>query len=216
MDKLREECGYQFSRAPVKLLSTGYADDLGNCTRATQSGTASENNQRVTNLLNVWLTWSRTMKAKPKKCIAMALENGKPVDADLTIESDGESYPMARISDEAYGGKPKDPWFKFLGRYLIEELSEKKAKALLLEIVTKAGEMIEAQPLRGAQKVWIWDSYVMSKISWLLPIHDISPTFVECELQPIQNRWFRLWLGFPRTGTNISIFIGHASITVSS
>ena len=46
----------------------------------------------------------------------------------------------------------------------------------------------------------------MSKISWLLLIHDISPSYVECELQPIQNRWFRLWLGFPRTGTNISIF----------
>jgi hypothetical protein len=206
LDKLREECGYQFSKAPVKLLSTGYADDLGNCTRATRSGSASENNQRVTNSLNVWLVWSRTMKAKPKKCIAMALEGGKPVDAGLTIESDGKSYPMARISDVAYGGGAKDPWFKFLGRYLIEELTEMKAKALLLEIVTEAGKKLENQPLKGAQKVWIWDSYVMSKISWLLLIHDIPPTFVGIELQPIQNRWFRLWLGIPKKGTNISIF----------
>ena len=79
-------------------------------------------------------------------------------------------------------------------------------KALLVEIVSKAGVLIEAKPLKGAQKVWIWDSFVMAKISWLLLIHDIPPTFVETELQPEQNRWFRKWLGFPSRGTNISIF----------
>jgi len=206
LNVLREECGYQFSKVPIKLLTTGYADDLGMATRATHSGSASANNQRVTDSLNAWLSWSRTMKAKPKKCIAMALERGKPVEPELRIESDGKSYPMARISDVVYDGKSRDPWFKFLGRYLVEELTEKKAKELLLDFVTKAGEKIEAKPLKGAQKVWIWDSYVMTKISWLLLIHDIPPTFVLDKLQPVQNRWFRLWLGFPKKGTNISIF----------
>ena len=182
------------------MLTTGYADDLGIGTGATQTGSAVANNQRVTNSLNVWLKWSRTMKAKPKKCICMGLEKGKPVDPGLTIKAGDQSHPMARISDVAYDGKSKDPWFKFLGRYLIEELSEKKAKALLVEIVSKAGVLIEAKPLKGAQKVWIWDSFVMAKISWLLLIHDIPPTFVETELQPEQNRWFRKWLGFPSRG----------------
>ena len=27
--QLRDECGYQFTKADVKLLTTGYADDLG-------------------------------------------------------------------------------------------------------------------------------------------------------------------------------------------
>ena len=206
LNVLREECGYQFSKAPVKLLTTGYADDLGMATRATHSGSASANNQRVTDSLNVWLSWSRTMKAKPKKCIAMALVGGKPVEPELKIESDGKSSSMARISDEIYDGKARDPWFKFLGRYLIEELTEKKAKALLLEIVTEGGKLIDSRPLKGAQKVWIWDSFLMAKISWLLLIHDIPPTFVENELQPVQTRWFRLWLGFPRMGCNVSIF----------
>ena len=90
LEQLREECGYQFKRAPVKVLTTGYADDLGCATRSTAGFTASANNQRVVDLLNVWLTWSKTMKAKPKKCVAMALENSKIVESRLTIESDGK------------------------------------------------------------------------------------------------------------------------------
>jgi hypothetical protein len=52
----------------------------------------------------------------------------------------------------AYGGGAKDPWFKFLGRYLIEELSEMKAKALLLEIVTEAGKKIEISHSRELRR----------------------------------------------------------------
>ena len=60
-----------------------------------------------------------------------------------------------------------------------------------LNMVVQAGKIIEATALRGAQKVWIWDSYVMSTISWMFLIHDIAPTFVLEELQPVQNRWFK-------------------------
>ena len=73
------------------------------------------------------------MKTKPKKCVAMVLENSKPVEPSLTIESDGKVEPMARISDEVYAGKERDPWFKFLGRYLLESLKEDKAEELLLK-----------------------------------------------------------------------------------
>ena len=60
------------------------------------------------------------MKAKPKKCVAMALENSTPVEPSLTIESDGKVETMVLISDEEYVGKERDPWFKFLRRYLLE------------------------------------------------------------------------------------------------
>ena len=72
VEKLAEECGYQFNQAPVKLLTTGYADDLGLGTGSSKGQSAIQNNQRVVDALNVWLDWSQ-MKATPKKCVTMAL-----------------------------------------------------------------------------------------------------------------------------------------------
>jgi len=206
--QLRDECGYQFTKADVKLLTTGYADDLGMSTQpTTHEGvyrSANENNQRVTDSLNEWLEWSKTMAAKPKKCVAMSLVKGKPVEPNLTIKCKGKAEPMARISDEAYGGSCRDPWFKFLGRFLLENLSEQQAKKVLLTMVQDAEARLGGTALRGTQKTWIWDSYVMSSISWLLMIHNMAPTFV-ADLQAIQTRCFKAWLGYTKTGNN-SIF----------
>ena len=69
-----------------------------------------------------------------------------------------------------------------------------------------AGTRIEGTALRGTQKVWIWDAYVMSMISWMLMVHDVSSSWVKTELAPIQLKWFCAWLGFPHRGTNKSIF----------
>lgn len=205
LEELTAECGYQFSTCDVKLLMTGYADDLGLGSGPSLGYSAIQNNQRVVNSLNVWLEWSR-MKAKPKKCVAMAILRGQVEDPRLTIQVDGVSFPMAFISDIEYEGKARDPWFKFLGRFLTEKLTEEHAKEVLLKRVKEAGNTIEGTALRGTQKVWIWDSYVMSMISWMLLIHDIPPSWVQANLAPIQVRWFCRWLGFPLRGTNKSIF----------
>ena len=71
---------------------------------------------------------------------------------------------MARITDEVYAGEERDSWFKFLGRYLLESLKEDKAEELLLKIVTEGAATIGKAPLRGTQKVWILDNYIMSTI----------------------------------------------------
>ena len=112
---------------------------------------------------------------------------------------------MARISDEVYAGKERDPWFKFLGRYLLESLKEDKAEELLLKIVTEGAATIDKAPLRGTQKVWIWDNYIMSTIAWLFLIQDVTPTFVKRSLFPVQKKWLKTWTDYCQTG-NVSIF----------
>ena len=58
------------------------------------------------------------MKAKPKKCVAMAILRWQVKDPRLTIKVDSLSFPMAFINDIEYKGKARDPWFKFLGRFV--------------------------------------------------------------------------------------------------
>ena len=114
---------------------------------------------------------------------------------------------MACIDDEEYGGKLRDPWFKFLGRFLLANLSVSHAQEVLLQMVTEAGETVEGAGLRGSQTVWIWDAYIMSMISWMLLIHDIAPSWDKGKLSSIQIRWVSKWLGFPHGGTNKSRFV---------
>ena len=98
------------------------------------------------------------------------------------------------------------PYVRADGATATDARRAKVAKERLLTFFTVASEKIEARPLPGRYKAWIWDKYVTHKVAWLFLIHDIAPSFIEKELQPIQTRWLRRWLGFPRRGTNTSIF----------
>ena len=55
---------------------------------------------------------------------------------------------MARISDEVYDDKSRDPWFKFLGCILIETLTEDRAQEVLLELVQGGADKIEGTALK--------------------------------------------------------------------
>ena len=65
-----------------------------------------------------WLEWAETMAAKPRKCLATAMEGGKGKDPHLTIG--GAS--MKWIAD-----KP----FKFLGKQICTDGSDGAARKLL-------------------------------------------------------------------------------------
>ena len=195
----------------MKVLTIGYAHDIGIQTRATNQS-ATENNQKAVGSLNIWLQRSKSMKAKSKKCVAIALSKGKATEPNLTIEGNRKAAPIARISDGTYDGKSHDPWFKHLGRILSENLCEDRAKDRLIAMVHRAESTIGKVPLEGSQKVWIWDSYVTAQISWVSLINDIAPTCVDT-LQAIQTRCFKKWLGYART-VNSSIF--YWSVTTAS
>ena len=46
-------------------------------------------------------------------------------------------------------------------RYLLESLKDVKAEELLLKVGNEGAATIDKAPLRGTQKVWIWDNYLV-------------------------------------------------------
>ena len=63
LDKL----GYRMKKpAEVQCMRKAYADDL------TLIASRLQDVQKILDLMVIWLNWSRTMKAKPKKCRALA------------------------------------------------------------------------------------------------------------------------------------------------
>ena len=64
--------GYKFKVAPVQRLTRAYADDLNLTAHSVPDC------QHAVNQCVKWLTWTGTMKAKPKKCISMAMKQFDP------------------------------------------------------------------------------------------------------------------------------------------
>ena len=61
-----ERFGYTHKSSAIVTVDQAYADDLALTTQN------AEQNQTVLNTTNKWLKWTKTMKAKPVKCVSFA------------------------------------------------------------------------------------------------------------------------------------------------
>ena len=193
---LQEDCAYQFryerKGKPLRLLQTGYADDLALVTGTRRGVDAFVNNERVLLRLQEWLQWTtaggtKGLAVKPKKCIAAGFRHGQPTDPKLKVwECEGAHYPRCLEPNEA---------FKFLGKGLLANLSNAWHKERLEGRFNEFAKLIDDTLLTGIQKAWIWEHFAMAKFSWDFLISDVPPSFVEATLQPIQNRFLKKWVG---------------------
>ena len=130
----------------VKLI-LGYADDNCNMT------SLASHNQTVVNVIQEWLEWpQQTMKPKPKWCKSTAMLGGKPVDPKLTIGGSLMGY-----IDKAT--------FKFLDKPITANVSSKAARDKLQEELESAVEKIDKLLLPGSQKMWIFDTELLPRVS---------------------------------------------------
>ena len=170
--------GYKFSDIELIKLVTGYADDIGVLTNL------NIDNQEVLDSIQEWLEWSKTMKAKPKKCKATSLNAGKPQD------------PKLSIAGQLMQWIEKDP-FKFLGKQLLANASDSVARAMIKEELERGVALIDKLRLLSYQKMWIFDAVLMSMLSWSLLIHDMSCSFVK-DLEAIQTQALKRWSHYPK------------------
>ena len=134
MSALLSDFGHIFSDSEVSKLILGYADDICNMT------SLASHNQAMVNVIQEWLEWSQTMKAKPKKCKSTAMIGGKPVDPKLMIAGSLMDY-----IDKAA--------FKFLGKQITANVSDKAARDKVQEELESAVEKIDKLLLTGSQKM---------------------------------------------------------------
>ena len=113
-------------------MDQSYADDLSITTK-TASG-----NQVVLDRSNQWLEWTKTMKAKPPKCVSLGYHQFKhgsvssngfvpvgntvyaPYDPILTIRNEPIKFILNRNIEDPV----KKEHFKFLGRWMSFRLNE--------------------------------------------------------------------------------------------
>ena len=79
MDLLPSPLTLTYSDSEVVKLILRYADDICSMT------SLASHNQAVVNVIQEWLEWLQTMKAKPRTCKSTAMIGGKPMDLKLMI-----------------------------------------------------------------------------------------------------------------------------------
>ena len=98
--------------------------------------------------------------------------------------------PVLKVWEENCKFFPKpigEDHLKHLGKDLLADFSEDRAKAKVLGLLNEYVDRVDGTLLRCIDKLWIWSSYVVQKLSWLFLIHDFPPSFVKAKLQPIER-----------------------------
>jgi len=199
LDPLKSK-GYAFKGVKVTIMHKAYADDLQLSTK-TPIG-----HQLVLDRTMIWLGWTRTMRAKPIKCISCAFRQFRKgstsskgyVPLHDTIYSaydpklfiDGE--PLKFVDDIVKGLKRH---FKFLGRWISTDLNDEVTKRQFETEFLGWLALVDKDPINGLMKCWIYQHYIISKSSWTLLIHDFNRDFVAKNIEQPTGAYLRRWAG---------------------
>ena len=204
--------GYEFKLTKVTIMHKAYADDLQLSTK-TPVG-----HQHVLNQVMTWLNWTRTMKAKPSKCISLAFRQFKQkgvtsskgyVPAHDTIYSaydpmlliDGQ--PLQFIMDIKKGRLHQ---FKFLGRWLSASLNDQEMKKQFTIDWFKWLTLVDKDAINGLMKLWVYQHYIIAKSSWPLLIQDFNRDFVATTIDKPTRVYLRRWAGLFKSADESSLY----------
>jgi hypothetical protein len=199
LDHLKDE-GYAFKGVQVTIMHKAYADDVQLSTK-TPSG-----HQRVLDHTMTWLDWTRTMKAKPPKCISCAFRQFKkgvpstkgfvPIHNTIYSAYDPKLFidgqPLTFIEDIV---KPRKRHFKFLGRWMSADLNDEAPKRKFEADFLGWLTLVDKDPINGLMKLWVYQHYIIPKSSWPLLIQDFNRDFAAKNLEQPTGAYLRRWAG---------------------
>ena len=194
---LRKKHGFRFKQTATRILAEAYADDLAQVTKDARG------NQICCDATDKWLKWTKTMRAKPVKCISWGMKrfnnyksekfepvNGKTYDAfdpKLTIAGKQMNYILNEDGDAF-----KDRHFKFLGRQVRYDLGEHEIKEKIYKDFVTDVDKVAKDPVNGLMKLWLYQFGIRLRMTWPLLIHDLDVTFattLQTHIQPLLKKW---------------------------
>ena len=183
--KNRPGLGYKPSFSSDETSNRAFADDL------TLMSSRLEKLKEQIEVMERFLDWTRKMKAKPSKCIALGM---KVIDGTYTA-FDPEIVIDGKVID--YVG---DTPMKFLGHWIYVDLGIKHTKQLIEDKLTSLFQKVDDCGLNGVMKCWVYNNMLTSKVSWELMIYNLPVSFVQ-ELEAICTRFLKKWLGVTKSIT---------------
>ena len=182
--------GYKPSFSSTSTTNRAFADDL------TLLSDRLDKMKRLIELMEKFLAWSRTMKAKPSKCIAL----GMKVVNNVYTSFD----PEVHISNEKVEYLGDTP-IKFLGHWIHVNLGQDEIRELITDKLTGQLEKVDSAELTGPIKCWIYNQMLTSKIQWNIMIYNLPISFVQT-LEALCTKFLKKWLGVTTSITNSVLY----------
>ena len=79
--------------------------------------------------------------------------------------------------------------------------NEKDIKKQIISLLTKDIETIQSSKLNSFMKLWLYQFYALSHLSWPFLINDLDKSF-SLDLQRMINQQLKSWAGISRTVDN--------------
>ena len=196
--------GYVHAKTPLITTNKAYADDLNVTTKDSTS------NQIVLDSTCTWLDWTKTMKAKPVKCVSFAQRKftGTSRKGFIPVKDTIYSHYDPKLTID---GKPirfildssnKDPFtsrhFKFLGRWISADVNETQVQSFVKNEFVRCMNLIDSDVVNGCMKAWMYQFGVLSRLSWTGLVHDLPLSFGK-DLDTISTRHLKKWMGIHRS-----------------
>ena len=202
MLKPLDHLGYSFKGVNEPQLLRAYSDDLSLAT-ATPKG-----NQLALNTTQRFLDWTKTMRAKPKKCISMGwrqfdnrTDSGEYTKYNTTVYSAFD--PLLTIAGEAikFVVDPSNKshplsadHFKFLGRWLAVSSEEGDVKKHVRRCFLRDIALVDKCGANGLMKLWLYPHYILARLAWPFIVHDFNYYFA-VDLSNVVASSLKRWAG---------------------
>ena len=184
------------------LHDQAFADDIS---------FVSSNPEKMQTSIDVFekgLNWAH-LEAKPSKCISFAMKKFDPrnehkvddkrfggtvycpFDPNLMIA--GKKLRFI-VSTDADPGSLQSDHVKELGRWISVSLSEDKMKVEIRKRVAQDLEKIEHSGVNGLSKLFLYEHFLVARLSWVFLVHDLCVSFAEDLDKKVIPR-LKSWLG---------------------
>ncbi|XP_063680027.1 uncharacterized protein LOC134815422 [Bolinopsis microptera] len=182
--------GYKPSFSSEPTTNRAFADDL------TLLSDRLDKMKRLVGQMEEFLAWTRTMRAKPSKCIALGMK---------VVDNTYRSFdPEIIIANEkvAYLG---DTPIKFLGHWIYVNLGQDETRELITTQLSGQLEKVDMAELSGPSKCWIYNHMLTSKVQWNIMIYNLPVSFIQT-LEALCTRYLKKWLGVTTSISNSVLY----------
>ena len=163
-----------------------YADDASITT-----GLEREN-QILLNAFTRWCEWSMMIIRVDKcKTFGTAKKGSQSKQFLPKIYVNKKLIPQVKLGES----------FTYLGRHYNFQMDEMKHRDSALQKSNELLKQIDDLPLHPKNKLLLYNSYLLSKISWDLTIADLGLTWVKNNMDNVVSSYLRKWLEIPINGT---------------
>ena len=111
-------------------------------------------------------------------------------------ENEAQTKELTKARDEAVTHAKavsfKSKHFKFLGRHVHYNLSESEIKDKIFNAFVEDVGFVKSSRVNGLMKLWLYQHYILYRLTWPLLIHDLDLTFaknLQQHIQPLLKQW---------------------------